>query len=791
MSLESGTKLAHYEILEPIGKGGMGEVYRAKDSKLGRDVAIKVLPEEFSQDEERLARFKREAKVLASLNHPRIAAIYGLEEADGTHFLVLELVQGETLEERIRRGPIPVAEVLAISSKIADALGEAHEQGVVHRDLKPANIMLTPDDDEIKVLDFGLAKALSEDATEADVASSMSPTITRAGTRLGVILGTAAYMSPEQAKGKRVDRRTDVFAFGSVLYEMLTGHKAFEGDVVSEVIASVLAREPDMSRLPANLNPRLRELLARCLEKDPKKRWQAVGDLRVEIDTVAEDPDGGLVPMATSAGIGVRGHVVWALIVAAAVAAALTATRVTPTPDDPVRRFVLEPQRGQRLATNPLPGNDLALSPDGARLAYAAVEDGVQQLFLRPMDAFAADAIPDTVGGHAPFFSPDGQWLGFFVGSVLYKVQIPGGTPLRVEDIGRPTLAGASWGPDDTILVGLRAQGLARVSASGGEVEIVAEPDIDRGESGYLWPDILPGARAAVFTVMHGTVLRNARLALIRLDTGERQPLRDDEGYAAQYVSTGHLIYGRAGIVMAVPFDLENDSVSGAPIQMLRDVFTKQAGAQSIAVSEDGSLAFIPGGGTEERRLVWVDRNGNANPVDGAPSHNYDGPRLSPNRDRIVVRVDEEQDVDILIYDFERSALTEVARTVAASFTPPVWTPDGERITFMAHDGSLQWKLADGSGPAEVLLVRTQQGDLNPVAWLPDGTALAYYNDVGLFLLRDGTDEEVFLQSAQPNVGQSFSPDGRFLAYASSESGPWGNLRRHRTGRALFATWAD
>ena len=635
MSFEPGKKLAHYEILEPIGKGGMGEVYRAKDSKLGRDVAIKVLPEEFSQDEERLARFKREAKVLASLNHPRIASIYGLEEAEGAHFLVLELVEGETLEERIRRGPIPVEKALGIASKIADALGEAHERGIVHRDLKPANIKLTRDDDDdddgdISVLDFGLAKALSEDATEADVASSMSPTIARAGTRLGVILGTAAYMSPEQAKGKRVDRRTDVFAFGCVLYEMLTGRKAFEGDVVSEVIASVLAREPDMSRLPANLNPRIRELLARCLEKDPKKRWQAVGDLRVEIDSVLEDPDRGLAPSArlrTSTGIGVRGHIVWALVtVAAAIVAAVVATRLAPTPEATVRRFVLEPQPGQMLGTNPLPGNDLALSPDGDQLVYAAIEDGIQQLFLRPIDAFQADAIPETEGGYAPFFSPDGQWVGFFMGSALYKVQIPGGTPLRMLDIEVPNVAGASWGPDDTIVVGFRVAGLARASASGGEVEILAVPDLEQGESQFLWPHILPGGRAAVFTIFRGPNLQNARLALVSLDTGERRLLSDEEGYAAQYVSTGHLVYGRSGIVMAVPFDLESHAVSGTPVQMLHDVFTKQAGAQSITVSEEGTLAFIPGEETvDDRLLVWVDRAGTVTPLEGRASTQLSG----------------------------------------------------------------------------------------------------------------------------------------------------------------------
>ena len=310
----------------------------------------------------------------------------------------------------------------------------------MHRDLKPGNVKLTEDDD-VKVLDFGLAKAFAEDPTEADIASSMSPTITKAGTQLGVILGTAAYMSPEQAKGKRVDRRTDVFAFGSVLYEMLTGHRAFEGDTVSEVIASVLAREPDTSRLPADLAPRVRELLARCFDKDPKKRWQAMGDLRMEIDLAANEPDRDRTQIETNRSIGVRAHVIWAVVAfAAAGVAATVATRMAPSPRVSVQRFVLASQRGQRLAADPLPGNDLALSPDGSLLAYAGFEDGIQQLFLRTMDSFRAEAIPDTEDAYGPFFSPDGQWLGFFVASMLYKVQIPDGTPLRIPKtwVGRP-----------------------------------------------------------------------------------------------------------------------------------------------------------------------------------------------------------------------------------------------------------------------------------------------------------------------------------------------------------------
>ena len=423
MSLEAGHQLAHYEILELIGKGGMGEVYRARDGKLGRDVAIKVLPDEFAEDTERLRRFQREAKVLASLNHPNIAAIYGLEQSEGTHYLVLELVPGETLAERIARGPISVEEALRIGIKVTEALEAAHEQRIVHRDLKPANVKLTPDDD-IKVLDFGLAKAFAQEMSELD--SSMSPTITRGATRAGVIMGTAAYMSPEQAKGKKVDARTDIFAFGTVLYEMLTGMKAFPGEDVSEMLAAVIKSEPDWNVLPAGLDPRVLNLLGRCLRKDRKNRRQSIGDVRVEIQEILDEPAGASAgqAVAVSPSSRARERIAWGILVAALVTGMAAWWLARPGPPL-VARLALPLQEDHRLAVD----RGMAISPDGRNIVYVARSSngGDYRLYMRPMNQFHATALRDTEGAQSPFFSPDGQWVGFVAQGELKKVSISGG----------------------------------------------------------------------------------------------------------------------------------------------------------------------------------------------------------------------------------------------------------------------------------------------------------------------------------------------------------------------------
>ena len=470
VSLEAGHKLAHYEILEPIGKGGMGEVYRARDGKLGRDVAIKVLPDEFAENEERLARFKREAKVLASLNHPNIAAIHGLEESDGTHYLVLELVPGETLAERLSRGPIPVDEAVEIAMKIVDALEQAHEKGIVHRDLKPANVMLTPDG-KVIVLDFGLAKAFEDETVDPD--SSMSPTLTRLrqgsggqardGTRMGVILGTAAYMSPEQAKGKQVDKRTDIFAFGALVYEMLTGKKAFPGEDVSDVLASVLKMEPDWKAVPSDLDPRIHNLLRRCLRKDRKKRLRDVGDARNELEEILADPAGASVSVPARSRS--RERLPWlgmTAFVLSTLVLALVHFLEAPLELPPVRFSVLPPADVARFSNV-----QFAVSPDGRSLAFVGImAGGGQMLGIRPLDSLEPRMLPGTEGAGFPFWSPDNQFIGYFAGGKLKKVRASGGPSETLCDTTDRRTSG-SWNHDDVIIFGSN-QGILRVTASGG-----------------------------------------------------------------------------------------------------------------------------------------------------------------------------------------------------------------------------------------------------------------------------------------------------------------------------------
>ena len=612
MSFTSGHQLAHYQIVEPIGKGGMGEVYRARDGKLGRDVAIKVLPDEFAANDERLRRFQREAKVLASLNHPNIAAIYGLEQSGSTHYLVLELLPGETLAERLARGPIPVAEAIEIAMKIAEALEEAHEQGIVHRDLKPANIMLTPDG-KVKVLDFGLAKAFVEDAPDAD--SSMSPTLTRDATRVGVILGTAAYMSPEQAKGKPVDKRADVWAFGVVLYEMLTGKRAFAGEDVSDTLAFVLTKEPEWEALPAETPPVLRQALRVCLTKDPKRRVRDIADVRLAIDGAFEAAVVEATDAAARAPEPQRWQRVMLLAVTVIVAVLAWVLKPPPPPETPpLMRFAITPGTGLRIGNTTL---DVAISPDGSRVVY---RDGGQPfgLAVRAMDQLTDTRLEATVGT-APssvFISPDSAWVGFLSVNdhTLKKVSILGGPAVTICDVGAPLLRGASWGRDDSIIFGTSVpSGLWRVSAGGGEPEELTTPESgsesENAVANHGWPEILPGGKALLFTIIpEDGSIETAQIAVLELETGAVRVLVPGGSFPrySSTGSTGHIVYGFGGTLRAVAFDAERLAVTGNPFPVLEDVLTKRSGAANFGLARDGSLVYVTGTAVISRRLVWV-----------------------------------------------------------------------------------------------------------------------------------------------------------------------------------------
>jgi len=771
--LDAGTKLGSYEITAQLGAGGMGEVYRARDSKLGRDVALKVLPQAFARDADRMARFQREAKVLASLNHPNIASIYGLEDSASTHALVMELVEGPTLADRIRQGPIPIDEAIRIARQIADALEYAHERGIVHRDLKPANIKVTPDD-AVKVLDFGLAKALEGDATSIDI--STSPTISRLATMRGVLLGTAAYMSPEQAKGKSVDRRADIWAFGCVLYEMLTGKQAFTGEAVTDTLAAVIKEEPDWSRLPKAMSARVRVLLRRCLQKDPKQRLRDIGDARISLDEVLSGtPDPSL---AGAAGIST---LVWrralilgfgTLLLGAGVAgvAVWIMKPMPPPPPQPVTRAVINLPPGQQLAGLES-GPALALSPDGTHLAYVATQGGTQQIYLRAIDSFEARPIPGTEGAVNPFFSPDSQWLGFFAGGKLKKISVNGGAALSLGDAADPW--GASWSSRGmiafapTILAALQ-----QVSDAGG----VAQPltRLEKGMIGHRWPEILPGGNAVLFD--DGSAAGSSVVRVQLIGTGEQRDLIQ-RGTQPRYALSGHLVYVQGGNLMAVPFDAQRLEVTGAAVPVVEGVLeTSQRGAAQYSVSATGLLAYVQGGiQAAQRRLVWVNRTGAEQPLDAA-AHAYSYPRLSPDGRQLAVVINE-QEIHVWLYHLSRDTLTRFTFEGNVNSVPS-WTPDGKRIAFTSNrDGpeNLFWQQADGSGALERL--NTSGYNQTPGSWSPDGQLLAFEEinpttgpDIWVLRMSDRK-AQPFLRTPFNEGAPRFSPDGRWLAYVSDESG--------------------
>ena len=564
MPLQPGTTLGPYSVTAKIGAGGMGEVYQARDTKLDRDVALKVLPEAFTADPDRLARFEREAKVLASLNYPNIGSIYGLEEAEGVKALVLELVEGPTLADRISKGPIPLDEALPIAKQIAEALEAAHEAGVIHRDLKPANIKVR-EDGTVKVLDFGLAKAFQPDASDPNM--SMSPTIslTAAATQMGMVIGTAAYMSPEQAKGKPVGKQADVWAFGVVLYEMLTGTRPFAGEDVSETLARVIDREPEWERLPGNVPVVLSSFLRRCLQKNPKQRIRDIGDVSLAMEGAFETPLAAVSELIVVASLPVwqRPAAIAVTVLAALVLGGLAVwglVRPAAAPPSTVTRFPLILPEGDAIGAF----DGMALSSDGTTLVYAGQRDGVQQLFVRTRDQMTARPLPGTEGAVNPFFSPDGAWVGFFAPNSLKKVALAGGPPVTLCPVGNRY--GAAWGPDDTIVFASGAgTGLMRVPAAGGEPRPLTEPEPDDGA--HLWPTFVPGGEAVLYTTNRGPSTSDEQVGVVSLETGEQRLLV--QGAAGTVTASGHLVFAREASLWAVAFDADRLTVSGEPAPMV------------------------------------------------------------------------------------------------------------------------------------------------------------------------------------------------------------------------------
>jgi serine/threonine-protein kinase len=775
MSLTNGAKLGPYEIVAPLGAGGMGEVYRARDTRLGRNVAIKILPEQLSNDPVRKQRFEREAKTISSLNHPHICVLYDVGSQDGVDYLVMECVEGETLAKRLEKGPLPLEQVLKYGTQIADALDKAHRNGVVHRDLKPGNIMLTPTG--AKLLDFGLAKPaapLTSVATLTAAVTQSSPM-----TEQGAIVGTFQYMSPEQIEGKELDGRSDIFSLGAVLYEMLTGQRAFQGKSQLGVASAILEKEPaPISTVKPMTPPALDHAIRRCLAKDPEERWQTARDLELELKWIAE---GGsqvtLAPIVPAKGIHALGRRPLILSMGAlllgVVIASLVSWGLRPSPlPRPVSRTVITLPPGQRLAVADQPA--VALSPDGTHLAYVAIQGGTQQIYLRAMDSLAATPIPGTEGAVNPFFSPDGQWLGFFAGGKLKKVSASGGTALSFNDTAFPV--GASWNSQGMIAFAPSPVSvLQQVSEAGGTPQPLTR--LAKGEVSHRWPEFLPGGKAVLFGA--GTNYANwsnARVVVQKVETGERRDLIQ-AGTHPRYAPSGHLVYMQAGSLMAVPFDLERLEVTGTAVPVVQGVLQSTPNwAAQYSFSATGSLVYVPGGlQAAQCRLVWVNRNGAEQSL-ASPARAYRYPRLSPEGRRLAVGITEPEP-QVWLYDVSRETLTRLTFEGNANLNP-IWTPDGKRIVFQSNRAgppNVFWQLADGSGGLERLITSEYAQAAN--SWSPDEQFLAFIEitpttgyDIWVLRLNDRK-AQPFLRTPFTESAPRFSPDGRWLAYVSDESG--------------------
>jgi serine/threonine protein kinase/Tol biopolymer transport system component len=774
-----GIRFAHYEITSHLGSGGMGEVYQAIDSSLGRSVAIKFLPEAFTQDSDHIARFQREARVLASLNHPHIAAIHGLEESGGRNFLVMELVEGETLQERLTRGPIHVDEALPIAKQIAEALEAAHEKGIIHRDLKPANIKLTTDG-KVKVLDFGLAKAFG-DEKGADL--SNSPTLSMAATGAGTILGTAAYMSPEQTKGQMLDRRTDMFSFGAVLYEILTAQQAFPGPTVGDILAAVIRAEPDWNRLPSETPPGIRRLLRRCLQKDRNRRLKEAGDARIEIEEARAEPElTSAVGRATASRR--RERFAWILSAVLLIGMAVAVTQAL-RPSSGLRplRLSIVPPAGTTFTSMDISGMPhFAMSPDGSRLAFVASAPGARpQLWVQQLESGAAQPLPGTDDARGPFWAPDSRSLAFYARGKLKKVPLDGTVPQDLTDVAVDVTSGA-WNADGIIVFDATAgDGLFRISAEGGAVTPATKLDAARGEVTHRWPQFLPDGRRFIFYV-RSTIQANSGVYVGSIDSGEKTQVLPSIANAV-YARSGHLLFEQAGNLMVQAFDATAGVLRGQP-SAFGDQVSSVPGPSylSLSIGADGTMAYWSGQAATTE-LLWFDRNGRPLGNSGS-ARPYQSPALSPYaRSLLITEQISPARADLWHIDLSSGVPSRLTFPIGAfSFGRfGIWSPDGKEIVYSSidTDGLHLYQMAPSGGDPKLLsLGPSAPSVFFPDDWSHDGRWLVYNVvaktawDIWAFSFVDRKSRPI-LEEPYSQLQGRLSPDGRWLAYASDESGNW------------------
>jgi len=775
LALVPGTRLGVYEVTALIGEGGMGQVYRATDTKLRRPVAIKILPPSLAADRHRLARFQREAEILASLNHPNIAQIHGLEESGGIKALVMELVEGEDLSQLLARGVMPLSEALPIAKQIAEALEAAHEQGIIHRDLKPANIKVRPDG-TVKVLDFGLARA--NDPSGGSTADANSPTLAAHATLMGTILGTTAYMAPEQARGGTVDKRADVWAFGVVLWEMVAGRRVFEGATMSDTLAFVLTKDPDRTTLPATTPLRLQRLLARCLDRDPRMRLRDIGEARVEIErTIAGVGDGAVTSTSSPATSSApRRRLPWMIAIAAVLAAVAFAVpavqylRETPPPE--TRTEIVTPATDQPAS--------FALSPDGRQIVFVSSGDGTSRLWLRPLATTTAQPLGGTEGGRHPFWAPDSRSIGFFTDTALKRLDLGGGAPQTVAPVSSG--AGGTWSADGFIVFAPSPTGpLMRVPAAGGSA--VAVTVFGPREMGHRWPQMLPDGRRFLFYA--GGLPDAAGIYLGALDGSPHKRLTLSEsagvylaagpGRAETSRGRGWLLWVRAGVLVAQHLDIGMAALTGEPVTLADGIDVDMSERSAASVAATGLVAYRTGA-ARQRRLTWFDRSGTARGTVGGTDATWGRPRVSPDGRRVAVGDTVQGNQDLWLLDGTRTS-----RFTFDSATEDIciWSPDGTRIVFTSTrtgGGDLYQKLTSGAGMEELLVA--SDGVKTPSSWSADGRFVLFHStdpktssDLWVVPMAGDRKPSVFLKTPAREVWGAFSPDGRWVAYHSNESG--------------------